>query len=521
MDMRFRSYLIFATLIMLLVKVTVVAQEISNINNTGEFDSKFINEHFNNVYKINPSMLSSWKYNDWSYIGTDYNHEKGNFRDLQSYNRLSQLSIKTESIKSFREQGWTFYGMFTYSNGGLDSVHNNMSLNLSEVGSPYYHFLKMPGQWKTQDYQFNAMAAKAINEKLSFGLRIYYDGDLAFRQNDTRNNQTTLTTQVAISSTYRVHEAHSLSLGASFHRSKTEPKFSNKFQHESSDLIYNRYLNAGLGTYVKNLLYINVIMNDRSYGVSGQWSYVKESNQYSLLVEGGCGEDYAINKEIRDADEQDKILKYDYKRATATFTALNKIPQGYIYTVLKGSLINGLGNSLNEVSKVYVGNYDLDMLNFDLKSSLVKPTSFLNSVSIILGGHKEERFDKNFGYSFKWFNLNGGVDVRLSKSLGAVYLMFNLGAQYNKNIDFTHNPNAASASIYTSWIANPSMSWLTTDYLEIPGGLTCKLPIKSNLIEISINGGILLPQKINYEKEPGFTIDDNFSYIKSSIKFYF
>lgn len=508
--MRFRNYLILATLIMLLGRVTVLAQ-----------DSKFITEHFSNVYKVNPSMLSNWEFNDWSYIGTDYDYKKGNFRNLQSYNRFSQFSIHTESVKSFKEKGWTFYGKFTYSNGGLDSVHNNISLNMSSSGSPYYHFLKMPGQWKTQHYIFNAIAAKNINEKLSLGLRLFYDGDLAFRQNDTRNNQTTLTTNVSFSATYSLNAAHNISLGVSYYRSKAEPNFSNKFQHESNDLTYNRYLNAGLGTYVKNLNYSTVKMFDGSYAVSGQWFYKNDSNEYSLLVEGDFGEDYVIDNERRDIDEQNKILKYDYKKASVTATSLNNISKGYLYSVLKGSLIKGTGNIFNDVSKVYVGNYVSDIFSFDFKSSLVRPVSFLNSVSIIFGGHKEDRFDKNFGFSFKWFNLNAGLDFRFSKNIGAVNLMLNMGAQYNKNIDFTYIPNAASESIYTSWIGNPTMSWLTTDFLDIPVGLTCKLPIKSNLVEISIDGGVLLPQKITYENDPGFTTNDKFSYIKSSIKFYF
>lgn len=518
--MRFRNYLILATL-MLLTRVTVVAQEFSNTNNATEFDSKFVTEHFSNVYKVNPSMLSNWKFNDWSYIGADYDHEKGNFRDLQSYNRFSQLSIHTESVKKLDDKGWTFYGKFTYTNGGLDSVHNNISLNMSSSGSPYYHFIKMPGQWKTQHYIFNAIAAKSINQKLSVGLRLFYDGDLAFRQNDTRNNQTTLTTNVALSATYCLSGAHNLSLGFSYYRSKAEPKFSNKFQHESHDLTYNRYLNAGLGTYVKNITYSSVKMFDGSYGALGQWSFKNDSNEYSLLVEGHLGEDYVIDKERRDIDEQNKILKYDYKKASITAASLNNISGGHVYTVLKGSLIKGTGNIYNDVSKMYVGNYVSDIINFDFRSTLFKPVSFLNSVSIIVGGHKEERFDKNFGYTFNWFNLNAGIDLRLSKNIGALNLMLNMGAQYNKNIDFTHNPNAASESIYTSWIGGPAMSWLTSDFLDIPVGITCKVPTKNNLVEISINGGVLLPQKINYENDFGFTINDNFSYIKSSIKFYF
>ena len=99
--------------------------------------------------------------------------------------------------------------------------------------------------------------------------------------------------------------------------------------------------------------------------------------------------------------------------------------------------------------------------------------------------------------------------------------MLSLGALYTKNLDFTHNPNAASDNIYTKWIGNPGISWQTTDYIEVPVSLTCKLPIKTNLIELSINGGVLIPQKVNYAASSGFTINDNFFYINNSIKLYF
>jgi hypothetical protein len=183
--------------------------------------------------------------------------------------------------------------------------------------------------------------------------------------------------------------------------------------------------------------------------------------------------------------------------------------------------ITGEGNSLNEVSGSYVANYETEITDISLSSSLMNISSFSGDLTLHAGGHKENRFDKNFGYSFNWFNLYAGAEAAVPATIGSVNLKMSAGAVYNMNLDYKHDPKAASANIYTSWIGDPSMMWLTTDYLKIPLSLVCKVPAGDNLVQLQADAGALLPIKVNHQGGGGFTTDDKFLYINTSVKLFF
>jgi len=517
--MRIRIYPILVISMLLFVN-TVCSQELGDTIQTTSFDRGFAIGHFQDKYKSTPSMLSYWNLKDWSYIGSSYDFASGNFRNNQSYNKLSGFNLNTESVARHKESGWSFYGMFSYTNGNADSIHNNMSFKLPENGSPIYHFLKVPGQWKFQRYEFNAIAAKQLSNKFSIGTKINYDGDLAFRQNDTRNNQTTLRYDLTFSGTYNINEENRVSLGAIYSRSKEEPNFSNKFQHESNDLSYNRYLNSGLGSYVKNVNFPTYI-NEFTYSALLQWSLENRKNRYSAIIKGTLGNDYVVNKDIRNIQDQNRILKYDYKKAELLATSLNKVGKNYLYTKIEAILTKGSGSMYNDVNRSYLSNYEATITSFKLNVNYMDFSSLVNKLNFDFGIHKEKRFDKNFGYTFNWFNMYAGLGLLFSANIGQTNIKFGAGSSYHKNIDYKLDPNAASQNLYTDWIANPYMTWLTTDYLDIPATINCTIPTGKSQVEININGGMLKPLQIKHISENTFKTDDNFLYIKSSVKFYF
>ena len=517
--MRFQTIILSA---LMLLSTIVEAQ-----NSQGRFkDSVYIDYDFQcsqyqSIYHENPSALVGWNYDNWSFIGAEFTGAKGNFRNPQKYSNLSNLDIKTESIYKIDESGWIFHGMFRYSNGTVDSVHTNLSYNIPSTGTPYYLFMAKSGVWNLQNYEFNVSAAKELGKSFSIGAKIIYNGDLAFRRIDTRNNQTSLISGVTLAGGYKLNLKNTLSIGVNYNRVKTEPTLSNKYHHETTSLIYNRYLNAGLGTYIKNISDYKIKIEDVFKGVLAHWLYHSGDNKYSLLYKMGIGEENYYNKRETSIEVENLILKYKYLSHTLDAFFIHKWEDKYINIAANSKLIKGEGNQWIESSASYLANYQVDLLNIDMNATLYQPNSILRKVSVITGLEKEERLDKNYGYQFNYTNFSAGLSAQLSVLFKKGEISLESGGVFKKNIDNTNSPNAATSNIYTTWIAYPTMSYLSSDFITFPSQIKYEIPLRNYFLEFTLHATIIKPLKINSPTGAMFTVEDNFCFYGLSTKFYF
>lgn len=515
--MRFR---VIITLCLSLYLSNLGAQDSISDMNKSKIDYYFLYTQYMNVFSETPSLLTGWNYDSWSYIGADYDLAKGNFRNPQKYNSLSQINIKTESIFRPATNKWIFHGAFRYTNGTADSVYSNLKYHIDQNGSPYYLFQKKEGNWNLQNYEFDVTAANQVTKKLSLGFKILYTGDLTFRTTDTRNNQTSLVADLITSAAYKVSKNNTVSLSVDYSRVKTEPNLTDKFRHESADLTYNRYLNTGLGSYIKNIDFAMISL-DKSYGGIIQWLNQSQGSSYSAIYEFFTGEEVYTNKKLTNINEQNKILKYNYTSHKARISTLHTLSNSFVSTCLNFKMTNGHANQWSNTATSYTSNYSVDIMDVDFKATLYRPLSFLRRVNVLANFHDESRFDKNYGYRFEYTNVYTGVNAEAMYKFKYFRTGFMLGAAYGKNLDNLNFPNAASSNIYVNWIANPLMGYLACDYFEVPAYLRFDIPFKNNLVEILMTAKHQYPIKMASIADALFNTKDDFRIYNISLKFYF
>jgi len=491
----------------------------NNVGNIKE-DYSFLNNRYDNVFSYMPSILTQWRYENWSYIGADYDFKTGDFRNLQEYNRYSLLNIKTESVHKLENTNWIFYGKFHYANGQADSVGYNLAYTIGRNGSPNYLFQRKNGVWSLQNYQFDVTASNRISNKFSLGLRILYNGDLAYRIIDTRNSQTSLITKVLTSLSWHIGERSSISLGIGTDRVKSQPSLSNKYQHFSTDLRYNRYLNAGLGSYLKNIDYTIQITNNNK-NAELQWLYQSNNSSYSAIYQLFSGNETFVNKYITNISREHRIIQYNYIENRGVLATLNKVAGSMLYNTVNVNFTKGNGSLWNEVDSAYVDNYVVDIMDVGLQSTLYTPSSFFNRFNLYTSLISENKFDRSYAYQFNYTNLSFGLDAEFLVKFNIVRVGFMVGAAYNMNLSYQHSPGAAANNIFKLWIGDPLMSYLTCNYLELPGYLKFEIPFKNNLAELLITGTYRQPVKLNYDIGATFTNKDNFSIFNISLKYYF
>lgn len=493
------------------------------VNNALSFDSEFLSKQYHQVYSLSPAMLNLWEYSSWSNIAASHDYGSGEFRNPQKFSRQSRLNFQTESVHALENSNWIFYGLFNYANGRADSVRGNLSYRLPVNGSPYYMFMQRFGMWKEQKYEFSVIAANQLTDRLGIGLRILYDGDLNFRYNDTRNNQTGLYSDLAFTATYRLG-AHTVSAGAEFKRRKTEYSLTNKYPYDSQGLMYNVYHNTGLGSYIRNIN-ARLTFRNASWNAIAQYYLRTDRHQLSIAYKLDFGNEYVINRSITAMDRENRIMDYHYTTHHIRASSLHRFSadrQGnHLANYLSIGLTDGLGSQYNENLLSYLENYTAELNHLHLESIWHRPNSLLRSLGLEVRYHSENKFDRSFGYRFSFTNLSGGMNIQLARALGRSRLALGAGGHVHMNLDHTLNPNAATNNIYTEWVAEPLMAYLSADYIRIPAHVELQLPLVNNLVIFRLEAEQLLPLEINYPVSPFFGSDDHFFYLHSSIKLFF
>lgn len=214
------------------------------------------------IYKFIPSNLWLWENGDYSNISMGVSKDRGDFKAVNEFDQNQGLSFKSESVQSFHDSGWRFYGDFTLN----ISNHNNALWNLgyykSEVGSPFTLITQRNGDFNVKHYGLNGILNKKLGKKLSLATGIKYRGDIYSRMNDTRNEFYTLTAEFTGAFTYALSKHRNLSLGISYYFMKGQPSFSNEFKTDGPE--YNLYFNEGLGDFSKFDLSASMYLKNRS-----------------------------------------------------------------------------------------------------------------------------------------------------------------------------------------------------------------------------------------------------------------
>ncbi len=460
-----------SSLLFILFTLPISGQIVNNDALCNSCNTTEKERYYKQVYKDTPSMLAHWNATDWSYISLSYFKEKGDFRNPQMYSKATGLKLKTASIVKLDTSDWTFYGAFEYHNKRVDSVMNNLSYYIYSNESPYYIFMKKAGDWNLQNYQFDVTATKRLfHKKLAIGLHVKYKVLMAFRTNDTRNNQTNLGIESTLSGTYSVSQKNDWSAGVKYCSNKTKSKLSNSYQHASQGLEYNRYLNAGLGTYIKNIP-AGFLTEVAEIGALLQWTKNTTTNSYSVYVDSGFGTEKWIDETIVSVLKNQCISQYNYSKQTLHGTFIHRFNQGYLRSNLNGFFTVGKGKLWKEKQRRYVQNYNTNRLRLNVSNELVFKDKFIHTIGLFLGYDAMDNFDKNYNYKLQNSSYEYGPNISFLTKIKGRSLFTSGAVIFHQNSDYLHRPNAAKNNLFTSWIANPRSDYLRTNFVKYQGNV--------------------------------------------------
>lgn len=476
------------------------------------------------IYDKIPSLLSAWSNSDFAYISSGYTASGGSYHKPQLFDKTNFLEVKTESILTFPDKKWRFYGEFGYRNGISNGGEWNLFYDPSETGSPYYFMQEQPGKWAFQTYEFKTGIVKTLsNDKISLGMGIKYIGILNFRTVDSRNENYRLDINLTPSVTVKLNSTQTASLGIILIRKKAEPQIYDKYQHGNETELYQVFFNEGLGTWDSNPSQIT--MADNRYGAVASWSYKTTKHSADLIYEFVSGkENWELNNYSNQSALSANVARYSFlsNRLTASFQ--KNMVKGSLHGVLVASYILGEGSPYKPALHSFIKNYNSTLAEADLNVSYLPSKGHVKRAGIGLQINHSRQKDINYEHTASYVNQTSYAWLDFifgNVSKGAVLIGVNGG--YHTNLNLIHTPRGAAANFYTTKIAIPAMAYLSSNYFIAGTKLGTEFDLNKNYhIELALNGEICKPTSFNYaESSAKFSLNDNFYNIKLNLSFNF
>jgi len=524
-----KSKLLFLIYLLVILVNTVFADTIRSGNADSVQTKNAIqrqeqrNEYYT-VYAKMPSLLSAWSYSDFAYIAAGYLASGGNYHTPQLFDKTNFLEVKTESILSFPDKKWRFYGEFGYQNGGSDGGEWNLFYHPSETGSPYYFMQEQIGKWTFQTYEFKTGIAKTLpNDKISLGLGIKYIGILNFRTVDSRNENYRLDINITPSVTIKLNATQTASLGVIFIRNKVEPQIYDKYQHGSETELYQVFFNEGLGTWNSNPSQLS--MGDNRYGAVASWSYKTSKQSANIIYEFVTGkENWELNSYSNQSALSGDVAEYIYLTNSLTASYNKNLAKGLLHTELVSKLIIGDGSPYKSSSQSFIKNYNSTITQTDFAVSYLPDRGHFKRGGIGLQIDSEQQKDLNYEHTIGFVNQTSSawLDFIFGNVQKGCFLL-GLNGGYHSNLSYIHTPKGAANNFYNTKIAVPALAYLTSNYFIAGTKLGSEFDLNKNYhVEIALNGEICKPTRINYaESSAKFSVSDNFYNIKLNLSFNF
>jgi len=521
--------LLFLMSLLILLVNTVFAEEIQ-LGNTDSLKANNMllrqeqRHEYYSIYSPMPSLLSDWSHSDFAYISAGNLARGGSYHAPQFFNKTNFLEVKTESILSFPDKKWRFYGEFGYKNGFSDGGEWNLFYNPTETGSPYYFMQGKPGKWAFQTYEFKTGIAKTLpNNKISLGLGINYAGILSFRSVDSRNENYRLDINITPSVTVKLNTTQTASLGLIFIRNKVEPQIYDKYQHGSETEFYQVFFNEGLGTWNSNPSQLS--MGDNRYGAVAAWTHKTKAQSVSVIYEFATGkENWELNSYSNQSALSGNIARYSFLTNSLTASYNKNLAKGILDAKLVSKLIIGDGSPYRPSSLSFNKNYISTMNHTDFAVSFLPKSGHLKRGGIGLQMDSRRQKDLNYEHTISFVNQTSSA--WLDFIFGDVHkggLLLGLNGGYHSNLSYVHTPKGAVNNFYNTKIAIPAMAYLTSNYFIAGTKLGTEFDLNQNYhIEISLDGELCKPTRINYaESSAQFSISDSFYNIKLNLSFNF
>lgn len=477
-----------------------------------------------NVYKFLPSNIGLWDSGDYSAIFVKGGIDEGSFKLIDEFDKNEQFSFKSESVQSFEETGWRFYGNFTFNISDHEKADWNLGYQNSEIGNPYRLITQRTGDFNVKHYGLNGIMNKKIGGKFSLALGVVYRGDLYFRLRDTRNEFYNIMTEITGAISYELKENNHLSIGISYFYKKGSPQFSNTFYGTDSD--QKLFFNEGLGDFeeIKNLSnqYYLTNQNPKYYISYFSGKQNKFSFAYSVYYGDELWENKLYSQPVDTIPEShEELYKYDYLSHDILSSYLIDKSNYKIFNFLNVKYINGTGYRYRGF---YEKTYIYDCINIKASSQLLRPYSnFFNLSKLTIDFENVSKKDMLYAHQIDYTNVNANIKSGyLFKLNSNNKLAIDLLGSYKHNLSYKHDVVSAGSKNYTLNLAYNEVAYNTTNYYTIGGEIKWFRQMQKLATELLVKYQYLTPTNVKFINQYSIISDKNYRYYwEACLNFYF
>ncbi len=479
----------------------------------------YIEREYKEIYSLAPSLLSQWTDGKYANIRLGYDNEKGDFRNFQSHDELNAFEVSTESLYGEGEDGWSFYGKFSYLYTVSNGVNMNLDHDLPQTGSPNYFFARIPGDWRSQTYHINGVVSKSLlDDKLAVGVGLLYESDLNFRQVDVRNERYDLRLSITPSVTWSYSDRGALTVGGEFFRSKHQPALSYKNQSGAEPY----YLNMGLGSFETFTTILELECLDIRPTAILAWNYRTPKTVSTVGYKFTSGtEDYHRRATSTLASGTNDIAKYEYMIHDLTLSS--KLDLGRDIVSGRMFMMYRSGTNYEIADQKYLDNFNRSDIEIGWALDYMRNGSIFRRVGITGEMFNSAQKDLNYAQDLIYTNLSLGAEADFIYNINRSSIALTLMGGYKMNMDMSNPQGAASEIIPTLNIINSQVSYLSTNYYNVGAQLKVSLPLGKEYVGDFIIGGEYLKPTATKYPDPNkyFDLESDYVMIDARVVFNF
>ncbi len=479
------------------------------------------------VYKFLPSNIGLWDNGDYSAIFVKGGIDEGSFKLIDEFDKNEQFSFKSESVQSFEETGWRFYGNFTFNISDHEKADWNLGYQKSEIGNPFRLITERTGDFNVKHYGLNGLMNKRIGDKISLAAGVRYRGDLYFRMRDTRNEFYNITTELTGAISYLFGQNNYIAIGVSYFYKKGSPQFTNEFYSTGPDSEkYNLYFNEGLGDFnqIEDLSKVYILKNQNpKYYIS---YFTGNKNKLSISYSAYIGDESwenKIHKEPVDSiyKTHKELYKYEYLSHDILSSYLIDKSNYKIFNFLSVKYISGTGYRYRGF---YEKTYIYDGINIKASSQLLRPNlKFFNLSKLTLDYENVSKKGMLYANQIDYTNLTTNIRTGYSFKLNTSNkLAFNIEGSYKYNLSYKHDVVAAAQRRYTEIFAHNEVAYHATNYYTIGGEIKWFKQSQKLGTELLVKYRYLTPTDVKFINQYSIITDKKYRYFwEASLNFYF
>lgn len=471
------------------------------------------------TYHFLPTNLSQWSYGDFGSITFIGESARGDFKTVDDFTETDLFSFKSESVQSFMESGWRFYGDFTFSISSDRDAEWNQFYKKQDTGSPLRFITRRKGDWNSKHYGLNGAMTKMLGDRLSLGAKIIYSGDMYSRLSDTRNEQYNLSLDIIGSVGYLIRQDKSVSLGLAYKYRKMQPSFSNDFKATGEE--YNIYSIFGMGNFNDAMISDKVWVTDKNPEFI--LSYIGGSrNVFSLDYSFYPGRELWRNVVTSlNSTTPEERYRYDYYDNRINASYLFKKPGYELTGRIKLRYTSG---TAYENRETFQRTFISDQLITEFSFALLRPSgSFLYKTDLLVNLESIDKKDLIYAQKIQYTNIGAGIKSGHRLNINQKNrLILDISSYYKINLDYVHDVASAGSMPYTLNIAYNEVAYYSSDYLQLGTGIRWQRVLRKVFPELALEYSYREPVKVRYTNDYSIVnLNSNKNYLKATINLYF